>query len=244
MTARVQDVPLETVLRELSRRGSLTVSIQGPVASDPVSVRFRNLPLEEGIQKVLEGKEYAIIHNSRPSSDVRHAGLSSVREIIVFSGPGYGASEGGEWMRVGGAAERPKAPAPRVLGEGPQPVNPMLQLEEMGDMADEDELLPALARALEDQDPRLRAKAMDVLEDTLGPIPIPQLTQIAQTDRDALMRSRALTLLAFRGEGSAVQPLTHALQDPDDAVRKLAADLLSQLGLASPAEPAPLAELP
>ncbi len=244
MTALVQDAPLEMIMREISRRVRLAVSIQGPVARDLVTVRFQNLPVEEGIRKVLEGKEYAIIHNPSLYRERTEAGLSSVREILVFSRPGSGANEGSEWMKLGGAAEEPRAPAPAGAVNGPKLDNPLLRLEEMSDLADEDELLPALARALEDQDARVRAKAMEILEDTLGPIPVGPLSQIAETERDPLMRSRALTLLAFRGEGAAVQPLTRALQDPAADVRELASELLKQLGLTTPAQPTPPATLP
>lgn len=244
MTARVQDAPLETILRELSRRLPLTVSIQGPAARDLVTVRFRNLPVEEGIRRVLEGKEYAIIHTPPQSPAMRHAGLSSVREILVFSGPDSGGPEGAQWMQMGGAVQGRRAPESHVADEGRQAGPSTLQLEEMGDLSDGEELLPALARALEDQDLSVRAKAMDVLEDTLGPVPVQQLAHIAEAERDPLMRSRALMLLAFRAEGSAVQPLTRALQDPDADVRQMASDLMDQLGLRSPAQTRPRPEHP
>ncbi len=249
MTAQVQNAPLETVLREISRRVPLTVSIQGPVARALVSVRFTNLPLEEAIRKVLEGKEYAIIRKFGSSPAVGQGETSTLREIIVFSAPGAGAYEADAWINVSNGAPQPSAPqasAPQpstpplsAIGRESKGGNLMLQLEEMGDLADEDELLPVLARALEDQDARVRAKAMEVLEDTFGPIPVRQLARIAETDRDPLMRSRALTLLAFRAEESAGQPLTRALQDSDADVRELASSLLNQLALSAHAQPVP-----
>ncbi len=239
MSARVQDTPLETVLREISRRMPLTVSIQGTVAQAPISVRFKNLPLDEGIKKVLEGKEYAIIRRQSSSPAAGQAEASTLREVIVFSAPGSDAYVTGTWTDVSGGVARPSAPALSAIESQPEPGSLMLQLEEMGDLADEDESLPVIARALEDQDARVRAKAMEVLEESFGPIPIRQLARIAETERDPLMRSRALTLLAFRAEGSAGQPLTRALQDPDAEVRELASDLLSQLGLPVPARSAP-----
>lgn len=244
MTARVQDAPLEMILREISRRLPLTVSIQGPAARDLVTVRFRNLPVEDGIRKVLEGKEYAIIHARPASPDMRHAGWSSVREILVFSGPGSGAPEEDRWMKLGGAAEGRTAPAPRAVDEEPRAHAQTLRLEEMAELSDGEELLPALVRALDDKDLSVRAKALDVLEDTLGPIPFQQLAHMAEAERDPLMRSRALMLLAFRAEERAVQPLTRALQDPDADVRRMASDLLAQLGVTSPAPPAPRQDLP
>ncbi len=239
MTAQVQNAPLETVLREISRRVPLTVSIQGPVARALVSVRFTNLPLEEAIRKVLEGKEYAIIRKFGSSPAVGQGETSTLREIIVFSAPGAGAYEADAWINVSNGAPQPSAPPLSAIGRESKGGNLMLQLEEMGDLADEDELLPVLARALEDQDARVRAKAMEVLEDTFGPIPVRQLARIAETDRDPLMRSRALTLLAFRAEESAGQPLTRALQDSDADVRELASSLLNQLALSAHAQPVP-----
>lgn len=239
MTARVHNAPLGTVLREISQRVPLAVSIQGPVAQAPISVRFQNLTLEEALRKVLEGKEYAIIRRKKSSPVAGTAGMSALREIIVLSAPGGDSYQTDAWMNVGGGTTQPRTPAPTGLGAGPKPGSLIQQLEEMSDVADEDELLPVLARALEDQDLRVRTKALDVLEETLGPIPVRQLARIAETERDPLMRSRALTLLAFRAEGDAGQPLTRALQDPDAEVRELASDLLNQLGLASPRQPVP-----
>lgn len=250
MTARVQDAPLETVLREISRRVPMTVSIQGAVARELVSVQFRDLPVEEGIRKVLQGREYAIIHRTPPFAGAGGQEQAGPREVIVFSGPGSETSGADAWMSVGDGTGPPRVPAPGRGGGGPKPgtlmgeLEEMGELEQMGELADEDELLPVVAQALEDRDPRVREKAMEVLEESLGPIPVRQLAHIAESERDPLMRSRALTLLAFRAEESAGPSLTRALQDPDAEVRALASDLLTHLGLAPPSRASSRKERP
>ena len=53
-----EQVPLRAVLAELIRQVPLRVSVTGPVAEELVSVQFSNLPLREGIERILEGKLY------------------------------------------------------------------------------------------------------------------------------------------------------------------------------------------
>ena len=87
-----------------------------------------------------------------------------------------------------------------------------------------------LLHALGDRDSRVREYALELLGESPRALPEPQLTHMAHQDNDPNLRTLALGLLVFRGEGDHMESLKHALQDPHEQVREYAAVLLDELG--------------
>ncbi|MGH2359618.1 MAG: hypothetical protein ACRDGM_03635 [bacterium] len=56
LSATIAQAPLREVLAELARQVPLRVSMNGPEAEERVSLSFRNLPLAEGIERILAGR--------------------------------------------------------------------------------------------------------------------------------------------------------------------------------------------
>ena len=78
LTINVQNVPLETVLRDLSRQGTIEVTVLEKQATKghEVTARFVRLPLAEGLSRILAGWNYGLI--TMPGSD-------RIQEIILVS---------------------------------------------------------------------------------------------------------------------------------------------------------------
>ena len=79
LTVHVDNVPLREVLQELSDRLAVTVTLMGFTGDMPLSTTFTDLPLEQGLEKLLQGKDYALLHRSTaPSLNTQ------LKEIIVL----------------------------------------------------------------------------------------------------------------------------------------------------------------
>lgn len=99
------------------------------------------------------------------------------------------------------------------------------------------EAIPALAKALEDQEPMVRQWAATALQNIgfhVGPrakVAVPALIK-ALNDKDAVVREWAASALGSIGSSAetATFHLTNALQDQDQAVREAAADAIARIG--------------
>ena len=62
LTVHIDNVPLHEVLQELSEQLSLTVTIVGNIEDRLVSATFADLPIEQGLENLLSGQDYALLH--------------------------------------------------------------------------------------------------------------------------------------------------------------------------------------
>jgi hypothetical protein len=168
LTVQVDRVPLPLVLQQLARQAGLRVSGSDAAGDVVVSAAFRDVPLDEGIRRLLRAQPH----------------------VLVFAGARSGP----------GAPERTRISqillVPRAKpGATDQPTGG-----------------PGLT-ALGDSDPRVRIGALE------------QWAQQREAD-----------------SGDSVEPLTHALVDPDERVRARAQELWERL-LATQATSTPPASL-
>ncbi len=63
LSAALRHAAVGDVLAELARQTGIHVRVEGAAAIERVSVEFTNLPLEEGIKRILQGKNYALTYN-------------------------------------------------------------------------------------------------------------------------------------------------------------------------------------
>lgn len=83
LTVKLQEVPLERVLKEIERRAAIEISIRGVLTED-ISMEFQNLPLEEGLQRLLRGYGWMLFYAGSASQ----SGGSLERVIVVPAGEG------------------------------------------------------------------------------------------------------------------------------------------------------------
>ncbi|MGH7229540.1 MAG: HEAT repeat domain-containing protein [Nitrospiraceae bacterium] len=179
MSVKIDQVSLREVLAELARQVPLTVYVAGPAAEEPVAMTFRNLPFEKGVKRILEGKQYVLIHDPPHSANGTHAEGRIVKILIM---PKVGSPSGMAPMET-------KLPKPSVapypnrqpvkLGsnglrleqlrrqalEAKNPTDRAEALEALSDQGKDAEVLPILATALQDEDPSVRELAKELLND-------------------------------------------------------------------------------
>jgi hypothetical protein len=251
VSATIAQAPLREVLAELARQVPLRLSITGPVAKERVSVSFTNLPLAEGIERILEGRSYVLIYAS-PQAASGVVGGARIVEIIVLPHEGLPANA---TPAVPFTTEPAQAPVeavspPRPAGgeppvqedlplewlrhqtrEASNPADRVAALEALTERGESQEVLPTLTAALADPDATVRAAALALIKDTGEAIPLTPVTQVASADPSPELRMQALALLAKRAKAEAADPLMRALEDPDPQVRERARALLEKLGI-------------
>lgn len=226
LTVEVRGVPLGAILDELGRQTAITVRVEDSVAEEEIQTEFRNLPLDEGIRRLLQGQSYILIYADATSAGESRAG-SDVREIRVLKrGVPHEPNRNGV-ANLPGVTGRLQA----STLERWKAADAKARIETLGDLADHDQeqLVAALALAIEDDDPGVREFALEVMEDMDQILPITLLAEVALRDPSPELRMVALDLLADGGQEAALTPLELAVQDSDPRVSELAQELLADL---------------
>ncbi|MBI4588260.1 MAG: hypothetical protein HY725_05440 [Candidatus Rokubacteria bacterium] len=110
LTVKLEGIPLETVLKEIGRRAGIEIAILGPLTKN-TSMEFRDLPLAEGLRKLLRGFGWALLQaGSAPQS-------GALEKVIVVPG---GERAGFDQGASGPKGERTLAQAVTALLEREQ----------------------------------------------------------------------------------------------------------------------------
>ena len=219
LSVSADDMPLSQVLRELSRRTGIEVhGLEG--LQERVSVRFANLPLREGLERILAHHDYAML------GDLSALGGEQSATLVVLGLP---AVPGGEGTGPKGDAADQVAP-PSAAGMGSES-EPMAE----PDPAERAAALHALPRdgnadplraALLDPDPGVQAIAYQALAER-DPHEAAALAVEASRSTNLSRRLSGLFALAQLDDPVALAALEQSMTDGDDGVREYAVNALS-----------------
>lgn len=79
LTAHIDRIALRDVLQVLANRLSITITLLAFEGSTRLSTRFTALPVEQGIERLLQGQDYALLYSGVQASLPTH-----LKEIIVL----------------------------------------------------------------------------------------------------------------------------------------------------------------
>ena len=207
LTVQIHRVPLREVLAELAETVPLKVTIKENAGEDLVSALFIDLPLEEGIERLLQGQEYALLYK-RSATPFGPSESSRLAEIVVLPKGSRSASQAVTQTNEPPSFEEANPKAPKAEEQ--------VRFDDLR------------GRALEAADPEDRIDALMELADEHNDRSLPILATAIRDD-DSKVRATAITLLAEQ-EGEGVQDLLiQALKDPDPQNRDLAQTLLEDL---------------
>jgi len=238
LSAKIVTVSLINVLEKLAQLTNVETSLDRSVANETVSAEFNNLPLEEGIRRILQGKSYALTY-ARTSFSNGRTPVPKVVEIRVVSknsGPGT-AQRDADFMIVSrgreGSLGTSDAGKDRAR-ESAATIDPQARMTAITTLKEEAEekrmeTLQAVIAGLSDEDSQVREAALEVLKDGDGPVPLEPLSEVALRDASPEHRMDALMLLAERNGQAALGPLNQAVNDPDPGVSEMARTLLKTL---------------
>ena len=83
LTVHIQQVSLREVLETLIEQVPITVTIKGFEGKNPISATFTDLPFIEGVERLLQGQDYALLYQ-RTDSGSRSSGQAQLAEIFVL----------------------------------------------------------------------------------------------------------------------------------------------------------------
>lgn len=155
LTVQLDQVPLPLVLAQLARQAGLRAWGSAAAADVLVSARFRDLPLAEGIQRLLGAHPHVLVYARTPSA-LGAPARWRLSEIILLSN----AKPPAETQPAGD----PEVP---VLAD-PDPQVRIQALEQWAQQRQGDAVDP-LTHALVDPDEQVRARAQELWERLLAP---------------------------------------------------------------------------
>jgi hypothetical protein len=211
LSVSAREVPLSEILSEISRQTGIEVGgleeLHGKVVED-----FSSLPLREGLEKLLSGRNYAIIN--KPSCP----NCASQVWVVVF-GRGDGLPPDFSFTPM----RRDAASGNRTVEDTGSDKNKEAKAIAAGD---EDE--QALRKALLDPDPAVQAEALQKLAERPGSEALDDLLSAARS-KDPTLRLQGLELLSQSTKAdreTVLSVLGEALQDKDPDVQEFTVQTL------------------
>jgi len=223
LSVRAQDRPLESILEEVSRKAGVAILSGAGVDDQNIMVAFEEVPLDEGLQRILEGHDAFFFYG------VAEHGPASLRAVWVYPrgrGRALAPVPPEDWTSTKEAKARLSHPDPRVRAKAVETL-----VRQMREKA-----LAAVLGALGDAEPRVRVRALFAAFSWGVDLPPDSLADLALRDGAPDVRFLALQALAAHPDGGAIAE--RALSDPSPHVRAKAREILQERAAAGgPAEP-------
>ncbi|NOT54093.1 MAG: HEAT repeat domain-containing protein [Deltaproteobacteria bacterium] len=237
LTAHLTDVSLSTVLTLLARASHTKLVLRGSI-EESISVSFTDLPLEEGLIRLLRGKSFTLIYAASATS-LQNAGAPDALSAIHLLPAGHGATVNETVLFPPDAeitadddwAADPVATLVEKSVTATRPHARQQAVVALGDTWRADAVQPLGQVLVADESDTVREAAARALGDTWTSEAVEPLGQALLGDASALVRARAAQALGETWNAEAIGPLRDAVQnDPDDQVRQEAAQALRELG--------------
>jgi hypothetical protein len=206
LSATLRQATVGEVFAELARQTGIHVQVEKAAAIETVSAEFTNLPLDEGIKRILQGKNYALTYSEGTHDRRGGAKIMAVRVLPTSTEP------------------IPSEPVSDVA-TGPNPrlgTSVVVQGAEIGDRS----ALASFLSATRDADPRARRTAVIALGYLGDEFAVDALGRLLLSDSDKNVRRAATEALAEIGSPQALPELGRALKDQDLVVQRNAAEAI------------------
>lgn len=215
----VRDLPLGHVFGEIERQAAVRFEAAPSVSESAVSEQFSDLPMAQGIKRLLAGQDYMIDH--APS---RSAGEPAALIVRVL----------GESSRASRTAPPAGAPIPGSMDDPDDAAwQRAEQLTDLVDDADVATITAAVEQAIHDPHHTVRETALEVVEMMEEEdAPAQLVATVALSDDNPELRTAALDVLDILSDAHrevALQTFKQAVNDPDKDVQELAQDLIDSL---------------
>ena len=223
LRVKVNDIPRETLLREIAERASIRIVVHGRI-EDSVTVDFSDVPLEMGVKQLTRGLNHAFIYDSRGTK----TGTPEIVAIFIFpEDPGLGVQNRDITFGVSGDMTGEMRPDDilALTFKALEDEYPVTREEAVGTLAKyrDDRAFTRLTEVLlQDEDEDVRAGAARALGE-FGDMKAIDPLLTALQDREVWVRENAVTALGKIGEENAMAALDAVLGDEDEDVKSAAA---------------------
>jgi len=228
VTLQAKDRPLSWFLNEISRAAGVAVVLADGVGVERLSIDFKDLPAEEAFRQLLRDYDAFFFYSGEGMKP------ASLRVVWVYpkgQGKGLQPVPPEQWASTKEFEEELGDPDPDVRARSIEAL-----IERKGNRA-----LEAVLKALEDQEARVRTRALYQAISAGLELPEDVLIALALSDSSPSVRFLALEALATGPEAHWIAQ--RALSDPSPHVQQRAQEILRGLETASrPAKAAPPAQ--
>ncbi len=238
ISVKSREAPLDAVLREISRRTHLTMSLPKGVLDERISVEFNRLPLEHALKRLLEGANSTFIYDvaGDAPSDARRPRLV---KVVVFSKKVTRAPEK-TLPREATTSGTTPSDRPDFLSDQGETLRALLRggseakeivnaLRQPAKDQEREEIIEALLRRLDNGRFPSDDGVLAALKDLAPERATEALVNRLQTP-DTRTRVLAAASLGRLAEQGAVEPLLSLLAEDDAATRQVAATSLALIG--------------
>ncbi len=235
LSVRLKNSPLEKVLKEIMLQSGARIWLHDTIDTT-VTIEFQNVPVGEGIRRILKDKNYAFVYAPHETREGKLSIVSASKSKEIFTK----AKEEPK--------KKPATPPQPVKKEKPKKEKPTFEalvkdaLENTDAGKREDAIialgeskdkraLETIAKALaNDPSEDVRLSAIDAMLE-IGDKGIVDPLSNALKDRDPWVRESAVEALGEVGGEAAIEFIKSALNDEDGSVRELAQEILEELSL-------------
>lgn len=205
LSVQIKNAPLEKVLKEIMSQSGARIWLNDSV-DGTVSIEFQNIPIGEGVRRILKDKNYAFTYSLHDGKEGKLSIVSASKSKEIFT---------------------------KVKEEPPRksPTKPGLPIAKKDKPKKEKLSFESLAKdALEHEDSGKREDAIIALGESKDPKAIEIISKALANDPVEDVRLSAIDALMEIGDKSIVDPLSTALKDRDPWVRESAVEALGEVG--------------
>jgi len=223
LTVTAEDASVASLIEAVAREAELTLehseSLEGLV-----TVRFRELPISEGLTRILGDRSYMLVYGVKVSQGPGGGAPVPVRLRFFETSTSEKPATGKDVV-----LDAERAALFETLEFHGDPWDKQDTMETLADAGD-----PAVARrlgqaGLADPDVDVRSAAVEALA-ILGGDTAAEMLETALRDAEPVIRQQAVVALEEIGGEAAVRGLTVALQDADAGLRLAVVDALGEVG--------------
>lgn len=231
--------PLQAVVDKIVQQSGITIMISEAIANSPITIQFHDLSIEQGLQRLFENYDIFFFYSRNNDK--------SARLVNVWVYPqGQGKKLAPISSSIAARTNEPIAVHESEMTQGTMDSDPVKRASAIANLVDQQGSAAAeiVQNALTDPDENIRIHALDAALRARLDLPLDTLTDLAQNDASATIRSIALAGLFNRSEGGSVKSsdileiLLTAQKDDAPEVSELATQFMKSLeeALAEPNE--------
>jgi hypothetical protein len=218
LTIIADNVPLGTILANISSKTAISIEIQGS-AETPISVRISNRPVEEAIRRLVRGRSYVFIY---PPNEAGQR-FSKPMSVFIYSESSNFDLIPGETIVASSEATSEISVPDLAESDGA-----FERLKEQAFEGDQGALSQIIDLSLYDEKEETRALAIETLGN-IGEELVMDVLIRALDDDQAWVRAASVRAIGQHGGGRALHALTYALKDPVPEVRETARFVLDDM---------------
>ncbi len=223
LSVRAIDVPLAGLLRAIGEKAGFEVIIKGDL-SGPVTWSFADVPVEEGVRRLLHDTSSVMIY-----ARVQDGGTGSLAKVITFHQNVDLVAGHSRVARTIPTQETGVSQETPIVSPSDHREDRLAAVRHLANRLDASASKDLALLLFEDEDPLIRRIAAIAL----GKLRLPEAKaalKAALSDEDTQVRRRAIQGLGKAWGKEAVEPLSVALaEDPDPGVRRQAALSLGRI---------------